>query len=87
MLLDVKPDTVYAKDRHGATVFYYAVNNNTGHEADLEAIRPLVHANRLPDSLLARNDLGVTALGETMEPPQFVSSGLGHFAEILEILL
>ena len=40
MLLDVKPDTVYAKDRHSATVFYYlAVNNNTGHGTNVQAIR------------------------------------------------
>lgn len=87
MLLAVKPDTVYAKDQHGATAFHYAVNNNTGHGANIKAIRLLVHANQLPDTLIARNDLGVTALGEAMEPHQFVTDGLGRLAEILEILL
>lgn len=53
MLLGVKPDTVYAQDQYGATVFHYAVNNNTGHGANIEAIRLLVHANQLPDTLNA----------------------------------
>lgn len=87
LLLAVKLDTVYVKDQHCATAFHYAVNNNTGYRANIKAIRLLVHANQLPDTLIARNNLGVTALGEAMEPYRFVTDGLGRLAEILEILL
>lgn len=86
LLLDIKPDAVYARDRHGATVFHYAVNNNTGRGANIRAIRLPLHANQLSDTLNFRNDAGATALGEAMEQHQFVPGGLETLSEILEIL-
>ena len=53
MLLDINPETVYAHDQHGATVFHYVAKNNTGHGANVEAIKLLVQANHVPDTLNA----------------------------------
>ncbi|KAJ5718923.1 uncharacterized protein N7483_010005 [Penicillium malachiteum] len=87
LLLDIKPDSVYTRERHGATVFHYALHNNTGHGANIGAIKLLLHTNQLPDTLNFRNNVGAIALGEALEQHQFVPGDLEIVSEILKILL
>lgn len=87
MLLDIKPDTIYAQGQCGVTDFHYAVNNNIRYGVNIEAIRLLVHAKQYPERLNARDDLGATNLGDAIELRRSTPVGLEHIVEILEILL
>jgi ankyrin repeat protein len=87
LLLDIRPDTVNASDQHGATAFHYAVKNNTGRGANIGALRLLLHAARLPETLNLRDDVGTTALGEVIEQHQWAPGRLQTASEILDMLL
>ncbi|KAK4870498.1 hypothetical protein LT330_004846 [Penicillium expansum] len=88
LLLDFDPDTLYARDKVGATVFHYAAKNNTGNGANIKAITILLGAARdCSDILNTRNNSGTSPLGELIDSHQLTPSGLTHMKEITGLLL
>ncbi|KAJ5663806.1 hypothetical protein N7507_004537 [Penicillium longicatenatum] len=88
LLLDSNLDTLHARDKVNATVFHYAVKNNTGNGANIEALTILLGAvGDCPDILNFRTTSGATALGDLIESHQLIPRGLKHVEEITGLLL
>lgn len=88
LLLDSNPDTLYARDKANATVLHYAVKNNTGDGANIEAINILLDAAQdCSDIVNSRTNSGATPLGELVESHQLIPGGLKHIQEIAGLLL
>ncbi|OQD60589.1 hypothetical protein PENPOL_c022G03881 [Penicillium polonicum] len=88
LLLDFKLDTLHTRDKVNATVFHYAVKNNTGNGANIEAITILLGAARdCSDILNSRDNSGATPLGNLIESHQLIPGGLKHIEEITGLLL
>lgn len=88
LLLDFNLDTLHTRDKVNATVFHYAVKNNTGNGANIEAITILLGAARdCSDILNSRDHSGATPLGNLIESHQLIPGGLKHIEEITGLLL
>ncbi|KAJ5553315.1 hypothetical protein N7494_002693 [Penicillium frequentans] len=62
ILLDAKPDTINARDHHGATTFHYLAKLGIGPVVIPRAIQTLLSAHPSTDTINGRNLRGETAL-------------------------
>jgi ankyrin repeat protein len=86
-LLNIRPDTINARDRQGATTFHYAVDTSLGFVAVSQAIEPLLSAKPSPEILNTRNGRGSTALGEAARPFTLFGGNLNQLADLVKTLI
>ncbi|KAJ5709527.1 ankyrin [Penicillium malachiteum] len=87
LLVSASPDTISATDRHGATVFNYAVKSDSALPGILAIVKILLDAK--PPALNTRDLIGATALQDAMVHHSRRMGGIldPQFAELVDTLL